>query len=82
MLKLPKRGGNGASQGERGGGGEKEEKTPARKHCENEKHPLISIFFSPPLPPLLLLPSHLPKGYYFYSPQSTSVTTSKMEASS
>ena len=42
MLKLPKRGGNGASQGEGGGGGEKEEKTPARKHCENEKHPLIS----------------------------------------
>ena len=24
------------------GGGEMEEKTPARKHCENEKHPLIS----------------------------------------
>ena len=23
------------------GGGKKEEKTPARKHCENEKHPLI-----------------------------------------
>ena len=23
------------------GGGEREEKTPARKHCENEKHPLI-----------------------------------------
>ena len=22
------------------GGGEREEKTPARKHCENEKHPL------------------------------------------
>ena len=42
MLKLPKRGGNGASQGEGGGGGEKEEKTPARKHCENDKHPLIS----------------------------------------
>ena len=40
MLK-PKRGGNGASQRERGGGGEREEKTPARKHCENEKHPLI-----------------------------------------
>ena len=42
MLKLPKRGGNGASQEEGGGGGEKEEKTPARKHCENDKHPLIS----------------------------------------
>ena len=42
MLKLPKRGGNGASQGDGGGGGEKEEKTPARKHCENDKHPLIS----------------------------------------
>ena len=24
------------------GGGEREEKTPARKHCENKKHPLIS----------------------------------------
>ena len=23
------------------GGGEREEKTPARKHCEDEKHPLI-----------------------------------------
>ena len=33
MLK-PKRGGNGASQRERGKGGEREEKTPARKHCE------------------------------------------------
>ena len=40
MLKLPKRGGNGAGQGEGGGGGEKEEKTPAQKYCENEKHPL------------------------------------------
>ena len=37
MLKLVKRGENGASQKERGGGGgEREEKTPARKH------PLIS----------------------------------------
>ena len=26
---------------ERGGGGEREEKTPALKNCENEKHPLI-----------------------------------------
>ena len=38
---FPKRGGDGASQRERGGGGEREEKTPARKHCENEKHLLI-----------------------------------------
>ena len=38
---FPKRGGDGVSQRERGGGGEREEKTPARKHCENEKHPLI-----------------------------------------
>ena len=37
-----KRGGDGASQRERGGGGERKEKKPARKHCENEKHPLIS----------------------------------------
>ena len=49
MLKLPKRGRNGASEGERGEGGEKEDK----------------IFFSPPPPPLLLSPSHLPKGLLF-----------------
>ena len=42
MMLKPKRGGNGANQRERGGGGEREEKTPAQKHCENEKHPLIS----------------------------------------
>ena len=42
MLKLQKRGENGASQTEWGRGGEREGKTPARKHCENEKHPLIS----------------------------------------
>ena len=24
------------------GGGEREEKTPVRKHCKDEKHPLIS----------------------------------------
>ena len=43
MLKLPevKRGGDGASQRERGGSGEREEKTPAQKHSENEKNPLI-----------------------------------------
>ena len=38
---FPKRGGDRASQRERGGSREREEKTPARKHCENEKHPLI-----------------------------------------
>ena len=38
---FPNRWGDGASQREQGGGGEREEKTPARKHCENEKHPLI-----------------------------------------
>ena len=42
MLKLKKRGENGASQKEWGRGQEREEKTPARKHCGNEKHPLIS----------------------------------------
>ena len=53
MLKLPKRGGNGASQGEGGGGGEKEEKI----------FIFIFYFFLPlPLPPLLFLPSHLPSG--------------------
>ena len=42
MLKLPEeRWKWGESKGA-GGGGEREEKTPARKHCENEKHPLIS----------------------------------------
>ena len=40
MLKLPKRGGNRASQREWGGGGEREEKMPAPKHYENETHPL------------------------------------------
>ena len=35
---FPKRGGDGASQRQRRGGGEGEEKTPARKHCKNEKH--------------------------------------------
>ena len=39
---FPKRGENGASQREREGGGEREEETPARKDCENDKHPLIS----------------------------------------
>ena len=74
MLKLPKRGGNGTSQGEGGGGRgeEKEEKMSAQKHCGNEKHPLISIFFPPLpllLPPLLLSPSHLPEGLLFlFSP--------------
>ena len=38
---FPKRGEDEASQRERGGGGEREEKMPAQKHCENEKHPLI-----------------------------------------
>ena len=38
---FPKREGNGASPRERGGGVERKGKTPARKHCENEKHPLI-----------------------------------------
>ena len=59
MLKLPKRGGNGASQGEGGGGGEKEEKTPARKHCENDKHPLISRAF---------LPSPSPSSFFALTP--------------
>ena len=67
MLKLPKRGGNGASQGEGGGGGEKEEKT----------------FFLPfPSPLFFFCPHTYRKGYYFYSPQSSSVIESKMAASS
>ena len=44
MLKLPGERGNGASQREGGGDGEREEKTPARKHCENEKC-LVQILF-------------------------------------
>ena len=68
MLKLPKRGGNGASQGEGGRSGEKEEKTP--------------IFSPLPLPPLLFCFHTYRKGYYFYSPQSSSVIESKMAASS
>ena len=68
MLKLPKRGRNGASQGEGGGGGEKEEKT---------------IFFLPsPSPLFFFCPHTYRKGYYFYSPQSSSVIESKMAASS
>ena len=38
---FPRREGNGASQRERRGGVERKGKTPARKHCENEKQPLI-----------------------------------------
>ena len=83
MLKLPKRGGNGASQGEGGGGGEKEEKTPAPKHSENDKHPLISRAFLPSPSPLFFFRPHTyRKGYYFYSPQSSSDIKSKMAASS
>ena len=41
MLKLPEeRRRWGKSKGAEGGG-EREEKTPALEHCENEKHPLI-----------------------------------------
>ena len=67
MLKLPKRGGNGASQGEGGKGGEKEEK----------------YFFLPsPSPLFFFCPHTYRKGYYFYSPQSSSVIESKIAASS
>ena len=38
MLKLLKRGGNGVSQGEGRGGGEKGEETPARKHCKKMRN--------------------------------------------
>ena len=66
MLKLPKRGGNGGSQGKGGGGGEKRR-----------------VFFSPlPLPISFFRPHTYTKGYYFYSPQSSSVIKSKMAASS
>ena len=64
---FPKRGGDGASQRERGGGGEREEKTP--------------YFFSPlPLPSFFFRPRTYRKGYYFYSPQSSTVIKSKMAA--
>ena len=64
-LKLPKRGGNGASQRERGGGGEREKRRRRR------------VFF---LPSSLSFfrPRTYPKGYYFYSPRSSSVIKSKM----
>ena len=54
---FPKRGGDGASQRERGGGGNREE-----------------IFFLP-FPSLLSFfrPRTYRKGYYFYSPQSSTV---------
>ena len=68
MLKLPKRGGNGASQGEGGGGGEKEEK-------ERRENPSPSPLF-------FFRPHAYREGYYFYSPQSSSVIKSKMAASS
>ena len=41
FLLVARSAGDGTSQREWGGGGEREEKTPARKHCENEKHPLV-----------------------------------------
>ena len=66
MLKLPKKGGNGASQGEEGESGKKEEK----------------IFLPSPSPLSFFRPHTYPKGYYFYSPQSSSVIKSKMAASS
>ena len=69
MLKLPKRGGNGASQAEGGGGGEKEEK-------KREKES------SSPFPLSFFCPHTYAKGYYFYSLQSSSVIKSKMAASS
>ena len=48
-----------------GEGGGREEKTP--------------YFFSPPPPSPPFPPCTYPKGYYFYSPQSSSVIKSKME---
>ena len=62
---FPKRGGNGASQRERGGGGEREE----------------SIFFLPsPSPLSFFRPRTYRKGYNYYSPQSSTVIKSKMAA--
>ena len=69
MLKLPKGGGNGVSQGEGGGGREKEEK---KREKESSSPSPISFFH----------PHTYAKGYYFYSPQSSSVIKSKMAASS
>ena len=58
MLKLPEEMSKWTSQRERGGGGERQEKTP--------------YLFSPlPLPPFLFCPRTYRMGYYFYSPQSS-----------
>ena len=66
---FPRRGGDGASQRERGGGEEREEK---------------AFFFSSPpprFPSFALAPTvSFRKGYYFYSPQSSTVIKSKMVA--
>ena len=63
---FPKRGVDGASQRERGGGVQRDEK----------------FFFAPPLPlPLSFFrPRTYRKGYHFYSPQSSTVIKSKMAA--
>ena len=61
---FPKRGGDGASQRERRGGGKREE-----------------IFFLPsPSPLSFFRPRTYRKGYYFYSPQSSTIMKSKMAA--
>ena len=63
---FPKRRGNRASQRERRGGGEREEKTP--------------YFLPSPSPLSFFRPRTYREGYYFYSPQSSTVIKSKMAA--
>ena len=68
MLKLPEEMRKWASQRERGGGGEREKKK-------------RRIFFLPfPSPLSFFRPRTYRKGYYFYSPQSSTVIKSKMAA--
>ena len=80
MLKLQKRGRNGASQEQRGrGGGE----SSVCQRTEFPKRTVISgrrIFLLSPSPILNFRPSTYPKGCYFYSPQYSSGIKSKMVA--
>ena len=78
-VETQKRGGNGASQGSGGGGGE----SFVCQCTEFSKRTMISsrcIFLLSPSHLSLFHPSTYPKGCYFYSPQSSSGIKSKMAA--
>ena len=77
MVKLQKRGRNGASQGQWGRGREEFQRTEFPK----EQWYRAGVFFLiSPSHLSLFLPSTYPKGCYFYSPQSSSGIKSKMAA--